>query len=344
MKILNLNTHPDKLFFGESGHGVARYDVVRYPVFNKLNKHMRSLFWEPETVPMAQERRSFQSMTDAEQFVFTENLKRPIIMDTIQGRAPCLLFGRHCTDPALENCITTWQFFESIHSESYTHILRSVYPDPSVVVDDIPNVLAIQQCATSISKAYDALDMSPSKENLYLALVAANALEAIRFQVTFAFNFNFKERTLVSGSGDVFKLIARDETQHLALTQHILRLLPRDDPEFVEIIGDNRERALSIYQTAVDEEKQWSEYSFSKGPILGLTDGVMCSYIDHLHTKQLKALGLSHTNPGPTPLRFIGKYLGDADSVQAAPQEDGALAYKSASSLSNDLSDFVPDF
>ena len=292
---------------------------------------------------MAQERRSFESMTDAEQFVFTENLKRPIIMDTIQGRAPTLIFGKYCTDSILENCITTWQFFESIHSESYTHILRSVYPDPSVVVDDIPNVKAIQDCSSSISKAYDRMETNPNKENLYLALVAANALEAIRFQVTFAFAFNFKERTLVSGSGDVFKLIARDETQHLAFTQHLLRLLPKDDPEFIQIYGDNRERALDIFATAVREEKEWAQYSFSRGPILGITEGIMCEYIDHLHLKQLKALGLG-TASKPSNLRFIAKYLGEADSVQAAPQEDGALAYKSANSLSNDLDGFIPDF
>lgn len=342
MEVLNLNVSPDKLFFGETGHGISRYDIVRYPALNKLNKHMRSLFWEPETVPMAGERRSFNSMTDAEQFVFTSNLQRQILLDAVQGRAPALVFMPVCTDPTLENCLSTWSFFETIHSESYTHILRAIYPDPAVVIDSIPAIREIADCASSIGKAYDAAIQNPTKETIYLALIAANALEALRFHVSFACTFNFKERKLVPGSGDVVRLIARDETQHLALTQHILKLLPKDDPEYITIAADCRAQAIAIYDDAGNQEKTWSRYLLKEGPILGLTEGLFDEYIDHLKIKQMRSIGLSSQPALPSPLRFMNKYTVGADSVQAAPQEDGSLAYKSATSLSNDLDSFVP--
>ena len=226
-KTISLTTSSSKLFFGEEGHGLSRYDVVRYPTLIKLNEKMQSFFWRPVEIDMSQEKRSFDSMTESEKFVFTSNLKRQILLDSIQGRAPSLVFLPHCTDPSLENCIVTWGFFETIHSESYTHILRAIYPDPSVVFDDLPNIKEIADCATSITQAYDNLMNHTSKKNIYLALIAANALEAIRFYVSFACTFSFLERGLVEGSAKMVKLIARDEAEHLALVQHIIKLLDR---------------------------------------------------------------------------------------------------------------------
>jgi ribonucleoside-diphosphate reductase beta chain len=206
-----MNVTPDKLFFGESGHGISRYDIIRYSTLDKIDEKMKSFYWNPKEIDLSQERRSFSSMTDIEQFVFTSNLKRQILLDSIQGRSPTLAFLPYCSDPILENCLTTWAFFETIHSQSYTHIIRSIYPDPKIVIDDMPNIKQITDCATDITKVYDELIKNPNKENLYLGLISANALEALRFYVSFACTFSFLERGLVEGSAKIVKLIARDE-------------------------------------------------------------------------------------------------------------------------------------
>ena len=151
--VLNTSVRSDRLFFGEAGHGIPRYDVVRYPALKKINKHMRSLFWEPEAVDVSGERRSFDLMTDSEQFIFTSNLSRQIILDGGQARSVALVFLPHCTDPMLENCIATWSFFETIHSESYTHIIKAIYPNPEAIVDALPGIAPIVECARSISEA-----------------------------------------------------------------------------------------------------------------------------------------------------------------------------------------------
>jgi len=342
--MLHLHTTSSRLFFGPEGQGIARYDKPRYPVFDKLNKQMRSFNWEPEVVPMAGERRSFNSMTDAEQFIFTAGLQRAIMLDTEQGRAPVPVFGVHCTDPSLENCITTWQYFETIHSESYTHILRAIYPDPSVVVDAIPGIQAIADCAVSIDSAYERMVKSPNKENLYLALVEANALEALRFFLFFATIFNFKKRLLVPGSGDIVKYINRDENVHLALVTHILKALPKDDPEFVTIAADLKDKALAIYRLAVDQEKAWAQHLFSNGPVMGLTEGLLCDYLDHREAKITNTIGLTNRKVPPLNLSYMERYSSTegANKMQAAPQEDGGLEYLSAASLHNDLSTYTP--
>lgn len=337
--VMKLTAHSEKMFFGDNGHGLARYDIERYPIFGKLNETMRGFFWLPQEFDVSRERASFNSpnFTEADQFVFTANLSRQTLLDSVQGRAPSLVFLPHCTDPGLENCILTWGFMESIHSESYTHIIRAIYPDPSSVFDNIPKIKQIADCATSISRAYDNMIKNPSKENLYLALVAANALEAIRFYVSFACTFNFCERKFLEGSAKIVRFIARDEAQHLALTQHIIKLLPKDDPEFVQIIGDLRPQAEQIFIEAAEQEKSWANYLFSNGPIIGLTEELLCQYVDYLFARRTKAIGLTNLSNyrGNNPLDWIDKHLGSSN-VQQAPQESEISSYL-ANSVKNDI-------
>jgi ribonucleoside-diphosphate reductase beta chain len=334
--VLNLNVNSDKLFFGDAGHGISRYDVVKYPILDKINEKMQSFFWRPQEVDVSQEKRSFNSMSEVEQFVFTSNLKRQILLDSIQGRAPVLTFLPSCSDPSLENTLLTWSYFESIHSQSYTHIIRAIYPNPQIVIDDLPNISQIADCATDITTAYDRMVNNSNKENLYLALIAANALEAIRFYVSFACTFSFNERALVEGCGKIVKLIARDENQHLALVQHILKLLPKDDPEFIQIIGDNRDRANKIITSAEDQEKEWAQYLFKDGSILGLNTDILCNTVDFYGARCRRGVGLDALKLS-NPIPWIDKHL-NSHNVQVAPQETEISSYL-ASSVRNNIAE-----
>jgi ribonucleoside-diphosphate reductase beta chain len=337
--VLNLTSQSDKMFFGESGHGISRYDIVRYPIFDKLNTKMQGFFWRPNEIDMSQEKRSFDKMTESEKFVFTSNLKRQILLDSVQGRAPGLVFLPHCTDPSLENCILTWGFFESIHSSSYTHIIRAIYPDPSAIFDDLPQIKEIADCAQAVTDAYDAFIKNPTKKNLYLALIAANALEAVRFYVSFACTFSFLERGMVEGSAKIVKLIARDEAEHLALTQHILKNLAKEDPEFETIIKESEAEARQIFLAAGEQEKDWAKYLFKNGPVLGLNEKILCDYVDYLLARRMKAVNLSNDNgfKGNHPLPWVEKHFTNTNT-QVAPQEVEISSYLSASVI-NDAAD-----
>lgn len=339
LPVLNLTSQSDNMFFGKSGHGISRYDIVKHPIFTKMNTKMQGFFWRPNEVDMSQEKRSFDKMTESEKFVFTSNLKRQILLDSVQGRAPGLVFLPHCTDPSLENCILTWGFFESIHSESYTHIIRAIYPDPSAVFDDLPNIKEIADCATAVTDAYDLFIANPTKQNLYLSLIAANALEAVRFYVSFACTFSFLERGMVEGSAKIVKLIARDEAEHLALTQHIIKLLPKDDPEFEQIIKDNEDKAREIFLAAGEQEKEWAKYLFKTGPVLGLNEKILCDYVDYLLARRMKAINLSNDTgyKGNHPLPWVEKHFTNTNT-QVAPQEVEISSYLSASVI-NDITE-----
>jgi ribonucleoside-diphosphate reductase beta chain len=332
LNTLSLSTQSDRLFFGESGHGIARYDVVRYPQLLKLNEKMQSFFWRPVEIDMSMEKKEFDRMTGAERFVFTSNLRRQIVLDSIQGRAPATAFLPWCTDPSLENAILTWSFFESIHSESYTHIIRALYPDPSEVFDGIPEIKEIADCATSVTAAYDLLATSPSKENLYLALMAANALEALRFYVSFACTFSFAERGLVEGSAKIVRMIARDENQHLALVQTVLKLLPKDDPDYIQIAGDLAPKALEIFRETAAQESEWASYLFKNGSVLGLSENILRNYVEYLFDRRTASLGLREAKltRADHPLSWVEKWFKN-QSVQVAPQEVELASYLSNS-------------
>jgi len=333
---LDLTVVSDKLFFGDCGHGIARYDEVRYPVFTTINDKMKSLYWNPKEVDLSQEKASFNKMTDAEQFVFTANLKRQILLDSIQGRAPSLAFLPHCTDSSLENCLLTWGFFESLHSESYTHVIRAIYPDPSVVFDDMVEIAPIVNCAADVSYYYDLLQRSPSKEALYLSLISANALEALRFFASFACTFSFGERGMVMGSATEIKFIARDEAQHLALVNHILKRLAKDDSDFVQIMQDLRPKAIEIFDQTAEQEKEWATYIFQHGPILGLNEGILQDYVEYLLPRRKAAAGLTTTTKfdKTNPIPWINKWLSDSD-YQPAPQETEGTGYLTSAVLNN---------
>lgn len=336
--VISLTTSSSNLFFGEEGHGIARYDVVRYPVLQSIDEKMKGFFWRPVEVDVSQEKQSFDKMTEAEQFVFTANLRRQILLDTIQGRSPSLTFLPYCTDPTLENCILTWSFFESIHSEAYTHIIRAIYPDPSSVFVEIPSIPEIVTCSDSISSSYDNFREDPSKENLYLALITANALEALRFYVSFACSFSFAERGSMEASSKILKLILKDEAVHLALVQNILKILPKDDPEFVQIIEDNRAIAISIYEETAQQEKDWTKYLFQHGSILGLNEKILCQFVDYLLPRRKFSAGLStYRAQSEHPLPWFPKWERN-DNVQVAPQEVELSSYL-VGTVKNDLLD-----
>ena len=231
-------------FFGEPVN-IARYDKQRYNIFEKLTEKQLGFFWRPEEIDLSRDSKDFKALTENEKHIFTSNLKRQILLDSVQGRAPSLALLPICSLPELENWIQTWAFFETIHSRSYTHIIRNVYSDPSKVFDEMLDIEEIADCADSISKYYDDLinrnSISPGfgsyghKKSLWLCLNAVNALEGVRFYVSFACSWAFAEVKKMEGNAKIIKLVARDENIHLASTQHLIKILPKEDPDFAKI-------------------------------------------------------------------------------------------------------------
>ena len=349
---VNLKKQP--MFFGKP-LGVQRYDEYKYPVFEKLTQQMLGYFWRPEEVSLQKDRADYESLRPEQKHVYTSNLKYQIMLDSVQGRAPGMAFTPYCSIPELEGAMNIWQTMEMIHSRSYTYIIKNIYSDPSEVLDTILTDDRILERATSVTKAYDdflniAAEWGQSsawtpdmrthpnsewtrkdlKRHLYRAVANVNILEGIRFYVSFACSFAFGELKLMEGSAKIISLIARDENQHLVLTQTILKNWREgDDPEMVEIMKEEEEWTIEQFKNCVNEEKKWAEYLFRDGSMIGLNDKLLYQYVEWIANRRMKTIGLqpiydvaARNNPLPWTQHWIS-----SKGLQVAPQETEVESY-----------------
>lgn len=343
MTVLNreaLELQLEPLFFGKA-QGIARFDKEKYPVFSKLRKLQKSLFWNPEEINLQKDSIDFKSLAPHEKHIFTKNIAYQILLDSVQERAPLYAFLPHVTHPELETCIITWAFFEMIHSESYQWILRNLYPNPTEIFDSVLEDKAILDRAATIIKYYDdfidyVADVQQRKgtnyvddemrRRLYLALIAVYALEGIRFQISFAVSFSFAKLGVMTGNGSIIKLISKDEAQHVAIVSNILKIL-KTDPKFTKIIKDSESEVYQILDDVVSQEKDWAKYLFKDGVIVGLNEQILCAYVEFNANKRMKSIGLRPiyaTNTDPLP--WIATYV-NGEEIQTAPQETEITDY-----------------
>ena len=351
-----VNTKKQPMFFGKP-LGVQRYDNFKYPVFDKLTTQQLGYFWRPEEVSLQKDRGDYQTLRPEQKHIYTSNLKYQIMLDSVQGRAPGMAFIPYCSLPELEACMEVWGFMEMIHSRSYTYIIKNVYPDASEVFDTIIKEPKILERAASVTESYDdfineaqqwgqsnlwrdmdkslntslpVLEMKEVKRKLYRAVANVNILEGIRFYVSFACSFAFGELKLMEGSAKIISLIARDENQHLVITQSILNNWRKgDDPEMVEIMKEEEEWTYQMFDKCVNEEKKWAEYLFKNGSMIGLNDKLLFQYVEWIANKRLRGIGLKQQYDIPAknnPLPWTTHWI-SSKGLQVAPQETEVESY-----------------
>ena len=357
MTVFNTEPHDTKkqpMFFGKP-LGVQRYDEYKYPIFERLTKTQLGYFWRPEEVSLQKDFGDFKDLRPEQKHIFTSNLKYQIMLDSVQGRAPGMAFIPYCSLPELEACMECWSFMEMIHSRSYTYIIKNVYPDVGEVFDTIlsdPNIL---QRAASVTESYDTFinaahewdtgnlwkddrkgsflasyEMKHLKRLLYRAVANVNILEGIRFYVSFACSFAFGELKLMEGSAKIISLIARDENQHLVITQNILnKFRDGDDPEFAEIAREEEPNVIEMFRKCVDEEKAWANYLFKEGTMIGLNEKLLHNYVEWIANRRMKAIGIKPIYDVPAknnPLPWTAHWI-SSKGLQVAPQETEVESY-----------------
>jgi ribonucleoside-diphosphate reductase beta chain len=353
------NTNPvdskkQPMFFGQP-LGLQRYDEYKYPAFDKLTQQQLGYFWRPEEVSLQKDRADYKLLTKEQKHIYTSNLKYQIMLDSVQGRAPGMAFMPYCSLPELEGAMNVWQLMEMIHSRSYTYIIKNVYPNPGDVFDTVLGDKRILARADSVTSSYNELinhaheydsgniwrmateghpngtyDRKELKRKLYRAVINVNILEGIRFYVSFACSFAFGELKIMEGSAKIISLIARDESQHLVLTQQIIKNWEQgDDPEMVTIAKEEKGHTIEMFKKAVDEEKAWAEYLFKDGTMIGLNEKLLSQYVEFIANRRMKAIGLdpiydigARNNPLPWT-----QYWLNSKGQQNAPQETEIESY-----------------
>ena len=365
-KISDTLTQP--MFFGDTVN-IARFDKQKFEMFEKLTEKQLSFFWRPEEIDVSKDKIDFSKLLPNERHIFISNLQYQILLDSVQGRSPTIAFLPIVSLPELENWIETWAFSETIHSRSYTHIIRAIVNEPGVVFDDIMKTDEIIQRATSVSKNYDELikytqayclygegkhklkdeeleiDLYDIKRMLYLTLMSVNILEAIRFYVSFACSFAFAERKVMEGNAKIIKLIARDEALHLTSTQHMINLMKsgKDDPDLKKIAKECEPEVIQMFKDATQQEKDWADYLFRDGSMIGLNAEILKDYLEYITNVRMSSLDLKPIfEHRSNPLPWMKQWL-DSDNVQVAPQETEITSYL-VSAIDNTINEDDNDF
>ena len=344
--------HLESNMFFDGSVDIARYDVVKYPQYEKITDKQLGFFWRPEEVDLSKDRSDFHALNKHEQHIFTSNLKRQILLDSVQGRSPNLAFLPITSIPEMETMVATWAFFETIHSRSYTHIIRNVYANPSIVFDQMLSVKEITDCAGDISKYYDELIEASKwndllgigthkvngkdvvvnsyelKKKLFLCMMSVNILEGIRFYVSFACSWAFAELKKMEGNAKIIKLIARDENTHLAASTSIIKNLLKEDSDYEKIRVETESEVLEMFKQAIEQEKEWAQYLFKDGSMIGLNEKLLCDYIEWIGTRRMKTVGYTspYHVPQANPLPWTERWI-SGGNVQVAPQETELSSY-----------------
>lgn len=320
----------EKMFNFEGTRNLQRYDEFKYPFFYERGQKMDSQYWKPAEVSLVKDALDFKTLEKHEERIFTLNLKRQEILDSLQGRAPMLTFGRVTTLPELEYAITRLGFQETNHSDTYAYILKNVYDDATKVFDEIQDdeiiTLHSAKIAEKYEEFYDLINKWESfpnyrndntlkqiKKACYLALISWNILEGIRFYVSFACTFAFAENKKMEGNAKEIKLIARDENVHLSITQKMINILRKEEDEgFKDIIAECHDEVIDLYRTATEDEIVWADYLFRDGTIIGLNADILKQYMKYLTNQRLRAIGYPKMFDEVTsnPLPWIDAWLG----------------------------------
>lgn len=343
----NLSTKTDylnrKMFLDPAGPvTIQRFEEVKYNKIANFETTARGFFWVPEEISLTKDANDFKESSDAVKHIFTSNLLRQTALDSLQGRAPSQVFTPVISLPELEALIYNWTFFETnIHSRSYSHIIRNIYNVPKEVFNTIHDTQEIVDMASSIGRYYDALHLLNCKKEagmkvdemehvkaIYLALHASYGLEAFRFMVSFATSLAMVENRIFIGNGNIISLILQDELLHKGWTAFLINQVVKEDPRFAKAAEECKDEVLQIYKDVIKEEKDWADYLFMKGPVIGLNAAILKDFVDYTAVGALKEIGIKYWNPAPktTPIPWFNKHT-DTSKKQTALQESESTNY-----------------
>jgi ribonucleoside-diphosphate reductase beta chain len=343
----NLKTKTDyssrKMFLDKEGPvTIQRFEEVKYPKLQKLEQTARGFFWVPEEVSLTKDANDFKDATDAVKHIFTSNLLRQTALDSLQGRGPSQIFTPVVSLPELEALMFNWSFFETnIHSRSYSHIIRNIYNVPKEVFNTIHDTKEIVDMASSVGDYYEKLhQLNCFKETgtevaeshhikaIWLALNASYALEAFRFMVSFATSLAMVENKIFIGNGNIISLILQDEIMHKDWTAYMINQVVKEDNRFARAKQECEQEVYTLYMDVIREEKEWADYLFKKGSVIGLNANILKDFVDYTANTALKEVGIKYQSPAPknTPIPWFNKHS-ETSKKQTALQENESTNY-----------------
>lgn len=350
--LLNLNKEgKDFLFLGEQ-LGLQDYTLVKYKQLEELALRQRSQFWLETEISLHKDIAQWPTLPKEYQDLAIRNLAFQVLGDSLAGRIPGGVLLALCSNEELEGLITQVGYFESLHSRSYTHIIKSVMPDADKAIkDEIRNNPYVAKRVAPIAEIFDKLyvlglnyqlykdsmaeqDLTKIIKELRVLLVksylALYALEAILFYTSFACNFGLANQDILPGIANILTLIIRDEYLHAQGDLKVLSIFSEEWPiEYAEVMASGYPETL--FREVMDIEAGWADYALGDTVMVGLSADILKRYSKFVISEALKPLNIVLPEladaPKNNPISWVDKFI-DLSKLQVAPQETQILSYR----------------
>lgn len=334
------NTLETKIFLGKYS-GLQRFDNYQYKFAKNIEAKMRNAFWNPEEISLVSDRVKYPDLPEHAKEILTQNLLFQTLMDSGQARGLDNVLSPITTSPEWEAVFRTQAYFEHIHSLTYSHIIREVYPDATKVFDSISQYPEIQHRIDTEIAAYDALisnefsELSDDKkrELILELLVKVFALEGVKFYVSFltTYMINNSYGNKIQGITRLIKLINFDEDIHVTVFSGLLNILRKTEKEgFVDIMNSSQYETMvkDTFSDVAKSEIKWGKYLLSIGNIPSLTPKVLSNFVNYYVADRMEKLKIEVTAVKADDTVEWFKTYKNIDLDNTAGQESEGLSYQ----------------
>ncbi len=272
--------------------------------------------WMPTEVSMAKDIELWKSdqLSSAERLVIMRNLGFFSTAESLVGNNIVLAIFKHVTNPEVRQYLLRQGFEEAIHTHTFHYIVESLALDQGEVFNmynEIPAIRAKDDFEMNLTEAILAPDFTTKTqegaqkflENLIGYYII---MEGIFFYSGFVMMLSFHRQNKMTGIGEQFQYILRDETVHLNFGIDLINGVKEENPELWTENFQNH--IIDLIKQAVELEVTYAQDCLPKG-ILGLSAPMFREYVQYIADRRLERIGLKTLFKSKNPFPWMSETI-----------------------------------
>lgn len=314
------------------------FNNMKYNWVSGWYRQAMNNFWIPEEINLAEDKKQYPLLPQAERRAYDKILSFLIFLDSIQT-ANLPNVGEYITANEVNLCLCIQTFQEAIHSQSYSYMLDSICEpnERDEILFQWRDDEHLLRRNTFIGDIYNLFQEEKSAENFMRVCMGNYILEGVYFYSGFMFFYNLARSNKMAGSAQEIRYINRDENTHLWLFRNIIRELQKEEPQL--FTPELKDEYRSMIREGAEQEIAWGAYVIGE-EIEGLTGQMVSDYIKYLANLRASDIGLDPIYEGydkePETMKWVSQYS-NANMIKTDFFEARSTAYAKSSALVDDL-------
>jgi ribonucleoside-diphosphate reductase beta chain len=295
----------------------------------------------PTEVPMTKDIETWRSnrLSEAERRVIMRNLGFFSTAESLVGNNLVLAIFKHITNAECRQYLLRQAFEEAVHSHTFLYVVDSLGLDEGEVFNmyhEVPSIAAKDAFETELTAEVLDPNFSTATEEGAQALLKNLIgyyiiMEGVFFYTGFVMMLSFHRRNLMTGIGEQFQYILRDETTHLNFGIDLINGIKSENPHLWTT--DFQQQMIDRVRKAVELELQYASDCLTNG-ILGLNTELFRDYVQYIADRRLERIGLPMQYGSSNPFPWMSETMDLAKEKNFF--ETRVTEYQSAGSLNWD--------